>query len=61
MFVTSVIIITDSAILRVLNVGDNNTGDEGMAIIFEELQHSKLLTTLDVQRCGLSVKGTVCS
>ena len=55
----STVIITDSATLRVLKVGLNNIGDDRMAVISEALQHSKLLTTLDVQQCGLSVKGTV--
>ena len=54
-------IITGSGTLGVLDVGGNNIGDEGMAIISESLQHNKSLTTLGVGRCGLSVKGTVCS
>ena len=55
------IIITGSATLRMLNIGLNNIGDEGMAILSEALQHNKSLTTLEVAGCGLSVKGTVCS
>ena len=47
--------------LRELDVSGNDIGDEGMAIISEVLQHNKSLTTLRVERCGLSVKGTVCS
>ena len=54
-------VITGSATLRVLNVSDNDIGDEGMAIISEALQHNKSLTELWVQWCGLSVKGTVTS
>ena len=61
MFVISNIIITDSATLRVLDVSENDIGDEGMAIISEALQHNKSLTTLRVERCRLSVIGTVCS
>ena len=53
------VIITGSATLRVLNVSDNDIGDEGMAIISEALQHSKSLTKLGVAQCGLSVKGSV--
>ena len=53
--------ITGSATLRVLDVSSNHIGDEGMAIVSEALQHNKSLTTLRVQQCGLSVKGTVCS
>ena len=55
----STVIITGSATLRVLDVSENDIGDEGMAIISEALQHNKSLITLVVERCGLSVKGTV--
>ena len=55
----STVIITDSATLRVLDVSGNNIGDDGMAVISEALQHNKSLTTLRVEYCGLSVKGTV--
>ena len=55
----STVIITGSATLRVLDVGYNDIGDDGMAVISEALQHSKSLTTLRVHKCGLSVKGTV--
>ena len=55
----STVIITGSAILRVLDVSFNDIGDDGMAVISEALQHNKSLTILSVQLCGLSVKGTV--
>ena len=55
----STVIITGSATLRVLNVSYNDIGDDWMAVISEALQHSKSLTTLKVEHCGLSVKGTV--
>ena len=55
----STVIITGSATLRVLIVGWNDIGDDGMAVISEALQHNKSLTTLKVDECGLSVKGTV--
>ena len=45
--------------LQVLNMSSNDIGDDGMAVISEALQHNKSLTTLVVQQCGLSVKGTV--
>ena len=51
----STVIITGSATLRVLDVTNNDIGDDGMAV----LQHNKSFTTLGVGRCGLSVKGTV--
>ena len=45
--------------LQYLNMNYNDIGDDGMAVISEALQHNKSLTTLRVQQCGLSVKGTV--
>ena len=55
----STVIITGSATLRVLDVGRNDIGDEGMAVISKALQDNNSLTTLYVSRCGLSVKGTI--
>ena len=55
----STVIITGSATLRELNVSSNDIGDDWMAVISEALQQNKSLTTLEVQECGLSVKGTV--
>ena len=54
-----IVIIIDSATLRVLDVSYNDIGDDGMAVISEALQNSKSLTKLYVARCGLSVKGNV--
>ena len=45
--------------LKQLYISDNNISDDGMAVISEALQHNKSLTALDVEKCGLSVKGTV--
>ena len=45
--------------LQWLNMRGNYIGDEGMAMISEALQHNQSLTTLRVEQCGLSVKGTV--
>ena len=61
MFVICTVIITGSTTLRVLDVSVNDIGDKGMAMISEALQHNKSLTRLKVERCGLSVKGTVAS
>ena len=55
----STVIITGSATLRELYVSRNDIGDDGMAVISEALQHNKSITTLMVEQCGLSVKGTV--
>ena len=48
-----------STTLQCLNMRGNYIGDEGMAMISEALQHNKSLTSLRVDSCGLSVKGTV--
>ena len=55
----STVIITGSATLRVLHVGHNPIGDEGMELISEALQYNKSLIHLYIRQCGLSVKGTV--
>ena len=47
--------ITGSPSLRVLDVGDNTIGDDGISC----LQHINTLTELRVYKCGLSVKGIV--
>ena len=45
--------------LQELNLYNNDIGDDGMAVISEALQHNKSLTRLRIEKCGLSVKGTV--
>ena len=45
--------------LQELVMSDNPIGDDGMSSIADGLQCNNTLTKLDVQRCGLSVKGTV--
>ena len=45
--------------LQELNIGSNNIGDDGIAVISEALQQNKSFTTLNVLKCGLSAKGTV--
>ena len=57
MFVMSTVIITGSTTLRVLGVGRNQIGDDGISMISEELQHNNSLTELYVASCGLSAKG----
>ena len=53
----STVIITGSTTLRVLKVGLNEIGDDGIPMISEELRHNNSLTELNVQGCRLSVKG----
>ena len=45
--------------LQQLNIGGNNIGDDGIAVISEALQHNKSVTILRIQECGLSAKGTM--
>ena len=45
--------------LQDLNMGSNDIGDDGMSSIADGLQYNKSLTKLNVQKCGLSAKGTV--
>ena len=59
MFVFYTVIIIGSATLRILNASRNDIGDDGMAVISEALQNNKSLTSLNVLKCGLSVKGNV--
>ena len=54
-----IVIIIDSATLRVLDVNYNDIGDDGMAVLSEALQNNKSLIRLYVSGCGLSVKGNV--
>ena len=37
----------------------NKIGDDGMLLVADGLQCNNTLTKLDVEMCGLSVKGTV--
>ena len=60
-FVMPTVIITGSPTLRVLDVSVNDIGDDGMAVISGALQHNQSLTTLKVEQCGLSVKGSYCN
>jgi len=56
---TIVYAITDSASLRVLNLGNNPIGDDGIFVIMESLQTNSTLTELNMNSCGLSAKGTI--
>ena len=49
--------ITGSPLLRVLDVGGNKIGDDGISLLC--LHHINTLTELRVWQCGLSVKGSV--
>ena len=45
--------------LQELIMGYNDIGDNGMSSVADGLQYNKTLTKLNVERCRLSVKGTV--
>ena len=49
-------LLVGNCTLQVLQLGYNDIGDDGISMIVEQLQH---ITTLNVEQCGLSVKGTV--
>jgi len=53
------VIITGSASLRVLNVGGNPIGDDGISLMVDHLHHNTTLNELNVQLCGVSAKGTI--
>ena len=50
-------IITGIATLKVLHLGNNKFGDDGILMILEECQHSNTLIELSVENNGLSGKG----
>ena len=49
-------LLVGNCTLQVLQLGYNDIGDDGISMIVEQLQH---ITTLNVEQCGLSVKGIV--
>ena len=53
----STLSLLDSTTLRTLDVSWNDIGDSGVAVVSEALQHSKSIATLDVYKCGLTLKG----
>ena len=56
-YICNLLKITDT--LKVIQMENNNIGDDGMCLICEGLQHNHTLTSLAVKNCGFSVKGTV--
>ena len=57
MIIMSTVLIIGSTTLKVLNIGYNNFGDNGILMISEDLQINNLLIRLSADKCGLSVKG----
>ena len=54
-------LLTVTHALRQLDISQNKIDDEGISAIAEILQHSKSLSTLEVGRCGFSMKGMYCT
>ena len=52
-------VLVRNCTLQVLDVSHNIIGDDGISVIVEQLQHIATLTGLYIQKCGLSVRGTV--
>ena len=44
--------------LQELVIGNNDIGDDGIAVISEALQHNKSFSILSVELCGLSAQGS---
>jgi len=51
------VIVTDSASLRLLQIGKNHFGDDGVKLVVDHLHGSTTLTELRIHECGLSAKG----
>ena len=43
--------------LQILEMGQNNIGDDGISVIIKKLQYSSNLIKLRMQKCGLSSEG----
>jgi len=43
--------------LQVLDIGQNQIGNEGVAAIYQGLENTTTLTELSMYNCGLSVEG----
>ena len=54
------VIVTDSATLRVLDISENDIKDDGIEKISNALKCNKSLTELMVVNCQISAKGSVC-
>ena len=50
-------LLVGNCTLQMLNASFNHIGDDGISVIVEQLQHITTLTVLNVDQCGLSVKG----
>jgi len=50
-------IITDASSLRVLHVGSNFIGNDGMSLIARFLHGNTTLTELGIAKCGFSFDG----
>ena len=47
--------------LQQLNINVNDIGDDGIAVVSKALRHNKSITRLEIQKCGLSAKGSYCT
>ena len=54
------VIITDSATQKVMDISLNNIGDNGIKEISKALNNNKSLTELKVVKCGITAKGSYC-
>ena len=49
--------LMENKILELLNIGDNNIGDDGMRDVSEGLKQNNTLTKLRLYNCKISIKG----
>jgi len=49
--------LTENKTITLLDINQNDIGDEGVAGICQGLLHNKTATTLNMDCCGFSVKG----
>ena len=52
-------LLMENKTITFLDIRKNKIYDEGAAVISEGLQYNDILTTLWIEDCGLSVKGSV--
>ena len=50
---------TGHGTLRILHLGGNVFGDDGMQLLMEKLQGNNMLVDLAIWNCGLSTKGKI--
>ena len=50
-------LLMENKTITSLNIGSNDIGDEGVDSVCQGYHHNKTVATLNMWRCGFSVKG----